>query len=180
MRPVLRLLGTRYGIALVLTLLVIAVVMVARGFAGTTTEADRFGPVVEASTTPAATGPTLGDDGPAEESDEPVQPSMSAGAASAETVAARFMAAWLKHDGVSGDQWRSGLTPHATSSLMNKLKGTDPAGVPADRTTGQLRVDRREPALVQVSVPVDSGLVRLRIVVVNGRWLVDGVDWERA
>lgn len=179
MRPVLRLLGTRYGIALVLTLVVLGVVGTTRAFLGTTTEADRQGPVIELSSTPAVTGPTPGDDSVVEVSETPAPPSVSAGAASAESVAERFMAAWLKHTGVTAEQWRAGLTPHASQNLLTKLKRTDPAGVPADRVTGAMRVDRREATLVQVSVPVDSGTITLRVLTIGGRWQVDGVDWVR-
>jgi hypothetical protein len=180
MRTVLRVLGTRYGIALILTLIVLGVVGVTRTFLGTTTEDDRQGPVIETSATPVATGPTLGDDSEIETSERPPQPSVSAGAASAEAVAERFLTAWLKHTGVTAEQWRAGLGPHASQALLAKLKQTDPAGVPADRITGQLRVDRREAALVQVTVPVDSGTVTLRVLAIGGRWQVDGVDWARA
>jgi hypothetical protein len=34
--------------------------------------------------------------------------------------------------------------------------------------------------LVEVDVPVTPGTLKLRLLVTNGRWLVDGVSWERS
>jgi hypothetical protein len=46
--------------------------------------------------------------------------------------------------------------------------------------TGPAVVQNRAAQFVEVTLPVDSGTVRLRLLSTNGRWLVDGVDWERA
>jgi hypothetical protein len=32
---------------------------------------------------------------------------------------------------------------------------------------------------MDVSIPLDAGTLSLRLVVTEGHWLVDGVDWER-
>jgi hypothetical protein len=113
----------------------------------------------------------------AQPSDAPTaQPSLSAGGPDAATVATRFVTAWLKHTGVTGDQWRAGLTPHATPALMAKLAQTDPAGVPASQVVGQVRVVSHE-AVVEALVPVNGGTVTLTLVVRDGRWKVDGIDW---
>jgi hypothetical protein len=109
----------------------------------------------------------------------PPPPSTSPGAAPPEQVAADFTRAWLHHDGVTGDQWRQGLTKYATKALLDKLKNTDPAGVPAQRMTGPVKLQDEAASFVIAVVPVDSGTLTLHLLATNGRWQVDTVDWER-
>jgi hypothetical protein len=176
MRPVLRLLGTRYGIALLLTLTVLAVVGVTRQLAGSYRAGPLAGPVVEPSH--GSIDPTAGDDSVVAP-ESPPPPETSPGAAQPTDVAVSFARAWLNHDGVTGEQWRQNMRKYATSTLLDKLKDTDPAGVPAQRMTGPVTVRNRAESFAEATIPVDSGTLRLRLVATNGRWLVDGVDWER-
>ena len=178
MRTVLRLLGTRYGLALIAALLVLAVVGVVRTFAGSYRDTD-VAPAINPSRTEVAADPTAGDDSVV--TPEPVpEPSTSRGAPAPDVVAGEFLRAWLHHDGVTPAQWQAGFAKYATPALRAKFKETDPAGVPAQRTTGPVVLQNRAATFVEASVPVDSGTVRLRLVATNGRWFVDGVDWERA
>jgi len=62
---------------------------------------------------------------------------------------------------------------------MERLKGVDPAGVPASRTTGDSTIVDQEPTYLEIAIPLDAGTLSLRVVPVDGRWLVDGVDWQR-
>jgi hypothetical protein len=175
MRPVLRLLGTRYGMALVLAVLVLAVVGVMRGVAGSNRQT--LGAAVEPSR--SSIDPTAGNDSlliP----ESPAPPFTSPGAAEPTTIATNFLKAWLTHNGVSPEQWQASFAKYATSALRDKLKGADPAGVPAERMTGAVMLQDRGAAFVEAAIPVDSGTVRLRLLATNGRWLVDGVDWERS
>jgi hypothetical protein len=178
MRPVLRLLGTRYGIAVLLTLLVLVVVGVARGFLQTgAADRDRVGPVVAPASTPPASDALQGDDSVVQPSDgAPAQPSVSAGGPDPTMVATRFVTAWLAHNGVTGEQWRAALTPNATPGLMAKLKDTDPAGVPANQVVGQVQIVNHD-AVVEAAIPVNGGTVTLTLVLRDGRWKVDGIDW---
>jgi hypothetical protein len=89
------------------------------------------------------------------------------------------MKAWLRSD-LSAAKWHEGLAPFATEALEAKLDGVDPGGVPAARTTGGPRVTPQGTGLAEVTFPVDSGQVRLRVLRVDGVWLVDAVDWERS
>jgi hypothetical protein len=178
MRHALRLLGTRYGVALVLCLLVLGVVGLFRGVAGSR-RAEPVAPVITTSSRPVI-DPAAGDDGPAEAAGNVVAtPSLSAGATAPSTVANAFVGAWLNHTGVTAQAWLAALTPYATQGLIAKLTGADPAGVPANRATGAVQLNTRDAALVEATIPVDSGTVRLRLLVDKGRWRVDGVDWER-
>ncbi|GIF49018.1 hypothetical protein DFJ67_2587 [Asanoa ferruginea] len=188
MRRVLQILGTaalrsRIGIALVLVIVVLAVVGVARVFSGP--EDVRTGAVgpVDTSTATSAAAPKEGDDGVVEPSPESSTaldpgPSLSPGARRPETVAEAFAGDWLDRT-AKADAWYEALLINSTPTLAAKLKGVDPVVVPADRLTGPATVVPRGSGLVEVSYPVDSGTLLLRLVVGEGRWLVDGVDWER-
>src|SRR5690349_2697424 len=105
MRTVLRLLGTRYGIGLILAVVVLGIVGVAKAFVGDRPASIPIGPVVSPVSTAAAPDASLGDDSVDDSTTAAAGPSLSANAPAADKVAARFMAAWLKHSGVSGDQW---------------------------------------------------------------------------
>jgi hypothetical protein len=67
-----------------------------------------------------------------------------------------------------------------TPTLARELSGVDPAGVPASRVTGKPSLIPLGATVADVLIPVDSGTLRLRLVVLEDRWLVDGVDWKRA
>jgi hypothetical protein len=175
MRRILRLLGTRYGMAFVLGLLVIGIVGITRAVAGPY-RATTVGPLVEPS--PSSIDPTAGDDSVLTP-DSPAPPVTSPGASEPAIVATDFVRAWLNHTGVTPAQWRAGFAKYATAALRDKLKDTDPAGVPAQQIVGQIVIQNRAAQFVEASLPLDSGTVRLRLVSTNGRWLVDGVDWER-
>jgi hypothetical protein len=175
MRPILRLLGTRYGIALVLALLVLGIVGIMRGVTGSYRQT--LGTAVEPSRS-SSIDPTAGDDSLLTP-DSPAPPVTSPGASEPAAVAADFVRAWVNHVGVTAEQWRTGFARYATSALRDKLKNTDPAGVPAQRMTGPVVIQSRTDRFVEASLPMDSGTVRLRLLATNGRWLVDGLDWER-
>lgn len=170
-----RVLSTRYGVALLIAAIVLAIVGGAKLLGSAGQASDGLSVNTAGSATPQRTEP---DDG---EADAPPTPSpvTSRGASPPDKVATAFITAWLHHRGVDGAAWLTGLRPHATPALLEKLTGADPAGVPADRMTGAVQTIPRGESFVEATVPVDSGTVRLRLVAVNGHWLVDGVDWER-
>lgn len=175
-----RLLRSRAGVAIVLFAIVLLIVGVARGFSGNAT--DR-GPTVVSGGTATPVGPSVDPsynyDGPVS-SLAPPTPSTSPGGAKPEAVGYAFAAAWIDHQNVSAEAWLDRMLPHATESLAAKLGGVDPAGVPADRITGEPVVASYAESVVDVTLPVDSGTLRLTLVAPEGRWLVDSVDWERA
>jgi hypothetical protein len=173
-RSLLRLLGTRYGIALVLLIFVIAAVGLARTVNGTS---DSTAVTVQpaASTPITASNSELGDDGVTTD-DSASAPSISAGAAAPETVALSFANAWLKRD-LASAVWLQGLRPYSTTNLMDLLRDADPTSVPAAKISGDMSLRTRGGNLVEVGVPLSSGTLQLTLVGSNGRWLVDAVEW---
>jgi hypothetical protein len=162
--------------ALVLGVLIVAVVGIARAVSGPLT-VESIGP--PAPIVPSLTAsPELGDDSVAT-SESPPTPSSIPGAPPPETVALDFTRAWLNSKDVTSAQWLKGLEPYATPRLLGELKDADPATVPADAVRGPVQVRARDSLLAEVTVPVNPGNLRLRLLVTDGRWLVDGVDWER-
>ena len=93
-------------------------------------------------------------------------------------AATAFAQNWINHDR-PGQAWRTSLVPLCTKALANELSGVDPASVPADRITGAATTEVHADSSVDVIFPIDVGKLRLRMVLASGRWLVDGIDWER-
>ncbi|GAA2714643.1 hypothetical protein ACFY2R_08740 [Micromonospora olivasterospora] len=173
---VTRLLRSRLGIALAIAVLVFGVIGAARLVSGPVDpEAGLSGRPSQPITTVA---PEAGDDGVVG-STAPPSPVTRPGALTPEQIADRFIAAWLGGRGGSSDEWHTRLRPLSTPELTEKLSGADPAGVPAQRTTGKPSLRPRTESFVEVLVPLDSGQLRLELVAPDGQWLVDAVDWER-
>ena len=169
-------LRSRMGVALLLALVVLLIVGVARALSGP----GGTDPIAQPPARPLVT-PTsaIADDGLLVPAATP-SPVRSPGAAAPEAVAKAFASDWVAHTGVSMAAWHSRLREHSTAALAEELSGVDPVIVPADRLTGEPVVIPRASTVVEVVIPVDSGKLRLRLVAPEGRWLVDGVDWERA
>lgn len=168
----------RLGFALVLTLLVLGTIGIGRALGGAGSgSGSQLSSGKQVLSTAVPSGPEDGvEDGPTVPTR---QPSLRPGADGPQTVAGKFLRAWLDSQ-LSPRQWHAGIEPYATAALADKLSGVDPVGVPAERTTGEPTLVPRGSGSAMVSVPVDSGTVELRLIVVDGRWLVDGVDWSRA
>jgi hypothetical protein len=169
----------RVGVAVVLASVVLIAVGIGRALGGDGS-ASGLPQLGSGEQTPTAVAPSVPDDGvEGGPSVRPPEPSLDPDAAQPLAVAGQFMRAWLRGE-LGPEQWHTGIARHATSRLAARLSGVDPSGVPAERTTGEATLIPRGEGAMAVSVPVDSGTVLLRLVVVDGRWLVDGVDWSRA
>jgi len=169
MRGLLGRIGARVGVAVVLVLHIAGVLAIAKLAGGGTSQPPA----------PRLAGPTVTVD-PTAGDDAEVAPSPSAFADdnALRSAASAFVAAWLRRDR-SPAAWHAALVPLSTSELADSLNGVDPLGVPATRTTGPPTVLRRTDAFAQVSVAVDTGTVTLDLLKQSGKWLVDGVDWDR-
>ncbi|GAA1610470.1 hypothetical protein [Catellatospora bangladeshensis] len=139
--------------------------------------ADPIGFGAQPQSAPSQVDPTHGDDGVVEHDPSP-SPVVPTNDAQAMSVANKFAQQWIKHDR-SATAWLDALRPHSTDTLVGELEGVDPDGVPADRVTGEARMEAFAATYVEVVIPIDAGLLRLRMVTERGRWLVDGIDWER-
>jgi len=178
MRQVLRLIGNRYGAALLLVFVIAVVVGFGKLLGGADHAANTYDPGPATATTEVSTSP-IPDDGDIGTTSSPLPPSTSPGATPAQAVALKFANAWLRHTGVSPTEWFTGLARYATKSLQDKLNGVDPADVPANQTTGDPTITDQESSYVLIAIPLDAGTLSLRLVVTGGHWLVDGVDWQR-
>jgi hypothetical protein len=173
-----RVLRSRYGLAALLAVVVVAVLASSRLVVGPSGAEQPT--VVGAPERPITTvDPTAGDDG-LTSPEPPPAPASSPGTAKPLAVARAFASAWVRHRDVDAEEWRAGMLPHSTEDLTERLAESDPGGVPADRITGDPLMIPRGAEYVEVAVPLDSGRLLLRLIAPDGRWLVDGVDWERA
>lgn len=173
-----RVLTSRYGMAALLAVVVMVILAGTRIVVG----GDEAAPApAGAPDQPITTvEPGHGDDGVAASPKPPPSPVTKPGADEPLKVARDFTTAWLRNgDDVTAEDWHRGLRKHSTKELRERLEGADPAGVPAERITGELTLVPVGPEFAEVSVPVDSGRLILRMVAPDDRWLVDGVDWER-
>jgi hypothetical protein len=171
-----RVVRSRWGIALLIAVIVLGIVGVGRAFSGGEDRA----PLLDAPTAAPTISIDPADDDGITSAEPPPAPTTSPGTAEPEAVAYAFASAWVDHQDVSAAKWHSGLLPHATEALADKLKGVDPEGVPAARIVGRPELVPIGEGLVDAVVTVDTGKVRLRLVAPDGHWLVDGVDWEAA
>jgi hypothetical protein len=167
---------TRWGVALVLVAVVLAIVGIGRllsdGKSGST-------PIGLGSPAPAISIDPSEDDSIVS-SEPPPKPRTSPGRAEPEQVAYAFASAWVSHNDVTSKKWLDRLLPNATADLADQLRGVDPAGVPADRVLGRPTLDVVNETQVNAIVTMNSGKLSLRLVAPDGHWLVDGIDWEGA
>jgi hypothetical protein len=176
MRFLLRFLGTRYGVALLLVAFVAAVVSVARVVSGPA-QTETAGPPEPLYPTVLATPSDLGDDGLTPS--ETPSASLAPGAKAIEVVAMDFARAWLPAKGVTSARWLKGMEPFATKNLLHQLRNTDPAYVRVTAIRGPARIRRQDSQEAEVSISVSPGVLILQMFVVNGKWLVDGIDWDQ-
>ncbi|WP_203934442.1 hypothetical protein [Virgisporangium ochraceum] len=113
-------------------------------------------------------------------SEGPPSATAISGVPAPEKVALDFTNAWLRSTGVTSAEWVKGMEPYSTKRLLEQFKDADPTSVPAEAVRGPVTVRPRDSQLVEVDVPVTPGTLKLRLLVTNGRWLVDGVSWERS
>jgi len=173
------LLRSRTGVALVLAAIVLLFVGVARLFGDNATN-NNWAPDALAGQSGAAlaTGRTNGPDDGVVSALPTVTPSVAKGAATPTQVAQAFAGSWLEKSR-SAQTWLDALRPHCTQQLLDQLKDVDPSTVPANRVAGEVTLMVYSETAVQVTIPLDSGHLLLRLVGPNGHWFVDGVDWDR-
>jgi hypothetical protein len=169
-----RIFRSRWGIAVILAVLVLAVVGVGRLFAASNSDPPL--------TTPISPGPAISidpsDDDSVVSTEAPPSPESFPGAAQPEAVAYAFASAWVDHTKVSKKTWFDGILPNATQRLASDLNDTDPADVPASRVLGRPALVAEGDGLVTAVVTCDTGKLTLKLVAPDKHWLVDGIDWD--
>ena len=164
---------SRWGVALVLGVIILAVVGVGRLFSDESASRNPIG-----SSSPAPALSVNPDDEDSVISPEPPpSPSTRPGTALPEAVAYAFAGAWVDHQNVSAKAWRDRLVPNATEELSADLTDTDPADVPANRVSGRPELRPIGEGLIDAVVETDTGTLTLRLVSPEGRWVVSGIDW---
>ena len=121
-----RIFRSRWGIALILLILVLAIVGVGRLFHGANSEQ----PLVSTGSPAPAISVDPDDDDSVISAAPPPLPSTSPGGAQPEAVAYAFASAWSDHKNVSVKAWHDGIMPNATKRLADQLDNVDPADVP--------------------------------------------------
>lgn len=173
---VTRALRSRLGVAALIAVLIFGVIGAARLVSGPTDPTDGLSNRPDRPIT--TVDPTAGDDGLIA-SEAPPSPVTPPGARSPEQIADRFASAWIGRPGMTADQWQAGLRPMSTPALTEKMAGAEPGGVPAEEVTGPPTVRSRTETFCEVLLPLNSGRLRLELVMADKSWLVDVVDWER-
>jgi hypothetical protein len=192
MRNILRSLGARQSIGIGLIIIVIAIIVVAKLLphhaddstvhlagpgastgTGSTTSTDGGVGALDPDDLPTATpsAPVL---------HSPVPPVTGAGVKKPQTIALAFAKAWVHHDNVPVATWLTSVTTYTTSDLAGQLAETNPANVPAERVTGATTLVGDTATSCGVRVPTDTGTLVLTMQRVQGKWMVDGVDWDAA
>ncbi len=169
---------SRWGVAVVIVLLVLAVVGIGRLLSDGDDSGQLLDPVTPDAT--VSVDPSKDNDSVVQNDEPPKPAKTSRGTAAPEAVAYAFASAWVDHEGVSAEKWHDGIVPNATEDLADELDGVDPAGIPADRVVGRPELVPVGDGITDAVVTTDSGTLTLRMVAPDGRWLVDGIDWKRS
>jgi len=170
MRRALSLLGARGTVAVALVVVVLALVGIGRLVGGSA-------PTGVVGSGDRAATPTV-DPSDVDDGEVGTTPTPPGNDTVVLAAAGDFTTAWLRRD-LSAAAWHTGISRLATEVLAASLQGVDPKGVPARRITGAATLALRTEGFAQVTVPVDTGTVRLNLVQSDGRWLVNAIDWER-
>ncbi|HIW62611.1 MAG TPA: hypothetical protein H9881_09155 [Candidatus Stackebrandtia excrementipullorum] len=169
-RRILRILGSRYGIAAILVLLVVVVVAVAQANSDPRPGGSRQQDGVVKEPSPGAP-----DDGYAVPDSEAAEEPTTENVLPAQAIAdaTTFADLWVVVGEVSAEAWYARLAPYATEATAQQLSGVDPLNVPASEIIG-------EPTIVgpTVEFDTDQGLLILTMTEENGTWKVSSIDFD--
>ncbi|WP_250031513.1 hypothetical protein [Paractinoplanes maris] len=171
-----RIFRSRWGVAVVLLVIVLAIVGLARLFS----DANDSGPSLGTASPDPVVSVDPKDDDSIIDTAPPPSPSTTPGRAKPEAVAYAFASAWVDHQNVTPKAWRAQLLPNSTKKIADELEGVDPAGVPAERVIGRPSLVPVSETVVNAAVTMDTGRLDLRLVAPDGHWRVDGIDWNPA
>ncbi len=169
-RRILRILGSRYGIAAILVLLVVVVVAVAQANSD-----PRPGGSRQQDGTVAEPSPGAPDDGYAVPDSEATDGPTSEDVLSDQAIAdaETFARLWVVAGEVTAEAWYARLAPYATEATAQQLSGVDPVNVPASEIVGEATV-----VGPTVEFDTDRGLLILTMTEENGSWKVSSIDFD--
>ncbi|GAA2269508.1 hypothetical protein GCM10009853_023860 [Glycomyces scopariae] len=178
MNRALRIIFSRYGIIVIILVLVLGVIALANRRQETPLDGTNG---VESSEGEATSEGLREDDGFATEECEGDGCFTDAELPEeAVETAVEFAEAWLNPDGRSAQGWHDSIEPFLTSDSADAMEGVDPETVPAEEVVGEATTEG-----LKVSVPLDTGTLTLTMVegsnpwTENG-WLVSAIDWEQS
>ncbi|GAA1660904.1 hypothetical protein GCM10009830_02500 [Glycomyces endophyticus] len=178
MNRALRIIFSRYGIIVIILILVLGVIALANRRQDTPLDGTNG---VDSSEGAATTEGLTEDDGFATEecegdgcfTDEELPED-------AVDQAVEFAESWLNPDGFGAQGWHDSIEPYLTIDAAESMEGVDPATVPAEEIVGEATAEG-----MKVGVPLDTGTLTLTMVegsnpwTENG-WLVSAIDWEQS
>lgn len=91
-----------------------------------------------------------------------------------------FAEVWLNPNGYAAGDWYDSIVPFLTAEQADLMQGVDPISVPAKEITGESL-----PEGLKVGIPMDTGTLTLTMTegsnnwTENG-WLVSAIDWEQS
>jgi hypothetical protein len=91
-----------------------------------------------------------------------------------------FAEAWLNPNGYGPDAWYDTIVPFLTDEQAELMQGVDPISVPAKEITGEAA-----PEGAKVAIPMDTGTLTLTMNEGSNNstgldWLVSAIDWEQS
>ncbi len=108
----------------------------------------------------------------------PIYPAPGPAQTKAVTDAARgFTDAWLRTDR-DKDAWLKGVEPYGTTAFTQQLATIDPADVPATSREGEPREISSISGFSAVTVPLNSGTLRLEFRYIDDKWLIASYGFE--
>ena len=179
MNRALRIIFSRYGIIIIILVLVLGVIALAQTREETPLDGTDSG---VGDTDGAATSKAFTeDDGFATEECE-CDDCYAEEALPQEAIdrALGFTEAWLNPNGYGPSGWYDSIVPFLTSESAGLMQGVDPISVPATEVTGGPSADGQK-----VAIPLDTGTLTLTMTegsnnATGNDWLVSAIDWEQA
>jgi hypothetical protein len=179
MNRALRIIFSRYGIIVIILVLVLGVIALAQTREQTPLDGTESG--ADGSSSEATSEAITADDGFATEECEGddcyAEEELPQDAIDRAT---EFAEAWLNPDGHGPSGWYDSIAPYLTTENAELMQGVDPVSVPAEEIAGEPVADGQK-----VAVPMDTGTLTLTMTegsnawTENG-WLVSAIDWEQS
>lgn len=179
MNRALRIIFSRYGIIVIILLLVLGAIALATKRDQTPLGGNDSG--AESSTGDVSSEGFTEDDGLATENCEgdDCYPEEELPQEAVER-SVEFAEAWLNSNGYTASDWYDSIVPFLTTEQADLMQGVDPVSVPAKEITGDSL-----PEGLKVGIPMDTGTLTLTMTEGSNNWtesdwLVSAIDWEQS